>query len=167
LVSVRYENTISRMPNKFEFETVCLSHKFVCFTCSRCSVQCVIAEHITIIQNFMITLQMFQKLNGGQTPFHRSRIVHSFTPKIHANSLLSVRFNLLITNGYELSSGLNDKGYAVTSQNYLSYNSLLLFNTWHCCNCALLTCVCVCARAKHILDQQPAVPRGSVQAIYC
>jgi len=99
MVSVRYENAISRIPNKFEFETVRLSHKFVRLTRSWCSVQCVIADHITIIRNFMIALQMFQKFNGDQTPFHFSRIAHSFTPKIHANSLLSVRFYMLITNG--------------------------------------------------------------------
>jgi len=87
------------MPNKFEFETVRPSHKFVRLTRSWCSVQCVFADHITIVQNFMITLQMFQKFKGGQTPFHCSRIVHSFTPKIHASSLPSVRFNMLITNG--------------------------------------------------------------------
>jgi len=87
------------MPNKFEFETVRLSHKFVRLTRSWCSLQCVIADHMKIIQNFTITLQMCQKFNGGQTPFHCSPIVHSFTPKIHTNSLLSVRFNMLITNG--------------------------------------------------------------------
>jgi hypothetical protein len=99
LVSFRYENAISSMPNKTEFETWRQPHKSVRLTRSWCSAQCVIAGHVTIIQNFMTTFQMFQKFNGGQTPFHHSRIVHSFTPKIYANSLLSVRFNLLITNG--------------------------------------------------------------------